>query len=157
LLPTALEPWPMHQPDVEPLNTEALWLEALPILQVLWPELRAETYVRSLASMQARGYVLLGIRSGGTLVAVAGVQEIELLARGKILWLFDMATHPQHQGKGFGARLLRFVQGYAKSNGYSRLLLHTSASREAAIAFYRSQLGEPFGVVFRSVTGEPDV
>jgi hypothetical protein len=35
----------MHQSDVAPLNTEALWLEALPILQVLWPELRAEAYV----------------------------------------------------------------------------------------------------------------
>jgi hypothetical protein len=42
----------MSLPDVEQLNTEALWLEALPILQVLWPELRAEAYVRSLASMQ---------------------------------------------------------------------------------------------------------
>ena len=146
----------MHQSDVAPLNTEALWLEALPILQVLWPELRAETYVRSLASMQERGYELFGIRSEDELVAVAGVQEIELLARGKILWLFDMATHPQHQGKGLGARLLRFLQGYAQANGYSRLLLHTGANREATIAFYRSQLGEPFGVVFRSVTGEPD-
>jgi hypothetical protein len=53
----------------------------LPILQVLWPELLAEAYVRSLASMQEGGYVLFGIRSGGTLVAVAGVQEIELLAQ----------------------------------------------------------------------------
>jgi len=147
----------MHQSDVAPLNTEALWLEALPILQVLWPELRAETYVRSLASMQERGYELFGIRSEDELVAVAGVQEIELLARGKILWLFDMATHPQHQGKGFGTRLLRFLQSYARAHGYSRLLLHTSASREATIAFYRSQLGEPFGVVFRSVTGKPAV
>jgi GNAT superfamily N-acetyltransferase len=146
----------MHPTHVAPLNTIALWLEALPILQALWPELRAEAYIRSLASMEGRGYVLFGIRSDDELVAVAGVQEIELLARGKILWLFDMATHPQHQGKGFGARLLTFLQGYARSNGYSRLLLHTSATREATIAFYRSQLGEPFGVVFRSVTGGRD-
>jgi hypothetical protein len=54
----------MHWPYVEQLNTEALWLEALPILQVLWPELLAEAYVRSLASMQEGGYVLFGIRSG---------------------------------------------------------------------------------------------
>jgi hypothetical protein len=44
----------MHWPDVEQPNTEAMWPEALPILQALWLELRAEANVRSLASMQAR-------------------------------------------------------------------------------------------------------
>jgi GNAT superfamily N-acetyltransferase len=145
----------MQNPDIVSLNTEALWLEALPIAQVLWPELQAEGYVRSLTSMSMKGYVLYGIRSNDLLVGIAGVQEVELLSRGKILWLFDMATHPAHQGKGFGARMLSFLQEYARSNGYSRLLLHTSASREATINFYRSQLGEPFGVVFSSVTGKP--
>jgi len=138
------------------LDTEALWLEAFPIAQALWPELQAEGYVRSLTSMSAKGYSLYGIRSSGLLVGIAGVQEVELLARGRILWLFDMATHPEHQGNGFGSQLLSFLRDHARSNGFSRLLLHTSASREATISFYRSQLGEPFGVVFRAVTGKPD-
>lgn len=146
----------MQGTDIVPLNTEAQWLEAFPIAQVLWPELQADSYVRSLASMSTKGYVMYGMRSDGLLVGVAGVQEIELLARGRILWLFDMATHPKHQGKGFGARMLSFLQEHARLNGYSRLLLHTGASREATISFYRSQLGEPFGVVFRSITGKPD-
>ncbi len=145
----------MKKPEIVPLDTETLWLEALPIAQFLWPELRAESYVRCLMSMSAKGYLLWGIRSNGLLVGIAGVQEIELLARGRILWLFDMATHPEYQGNGFGAQMLSFLREYARSNGYSRLLLHTSATREATINFYRAQLGEPFGVVFRSVTGEP--
>lgn len=146
----------MQSHDIGPLNTEALWLEAFPIAQVLWQELQADGYVHSLTSMSAKGYVLYGMRSNGMLVGIAGVQEVELLARGRILWLFDMATLPEHQGKGFGARMLSFLQEYARSNGYSRLLLHTGANRDATINFYRSQLGEPFGVVFRSVTGKPD-
>lgn len=137
------------------LNTEAVWLEALPIAKVLWPELCSETYILRLRSMTVKGYVLFGIRERDVLVGIAGVQEIELLARGKILWLFDMVIHPAHQGRGFGGALVNFLQGYAKSNGYTRLLLHTSAEREATVEFYRSQLGEPFGVVFRAVTGEP--
>lgn len=146
----------MHEYEIAALNTRERWLEALPIARILWPELEPEAYVISLASMSATGYKLFGVRHGGTLVSIAGVQEIELLARGKVLWLFDMATHPDHQGKGFGARLLAFLREFARSNGYSRLLLHTSSSREATISFYRSQLREPFGVVFRSVTGKPD-
>lgn len=147
----------MQNVDIVSLENETLWLEALPIAKVLWPELRAESYVRSLTSMSAKGYTLWGIRTNGLLVGIAGVQEVELLARGRILWLFDMATHPDHQGKGFGTRMLSFLEEYARTNGYSRLLLHTSATREATIDFYRSQLGEPFGVVFRAVTGKPDI
>lgn len=146
----------MRQCEIAVLNTRELWLEALPIARVLWPELRSEGYVRSLASMSGTGYTLFGLRHSGMLVAIAGVQEIELLARGKVLWLFDMATHPDHQGKGFGSRLLAYLREHARSNGYSRLLLHTSSSREATISFYQSQFGEPFGVVFRAVTGKAD-
>jgi GNAT superfamily N-acetyltransferase len=147
----------MQNVDIVSLDNEILWLEALPIAKVLWPELQAEDYVRSLTSMSAKGYALWGTRFNGLLVGIAGVQEIELLARGRILWLFDMATHPHHQGKGFGARMLSFLEEYARTNGYSRLLLHTSVTRGATINFYRSQLGEPFGVVFRTVTGKPEV
>lgn len=147
----------MQNVDIVSLDNETLWLEALPIAKVLWPELQAQDYVRSLTSMSAKGYALWGVRANGLLVGIAGVQEIELLARGRILWLFDMATHPDHQGKGFGARMLSFLEEYARTNGYSRLLLHTSVTREATINFYRSQLGEPFGVVFRTVTGKPEV
>lgn len=146
----------MQNTEITLLDTKSLWLEALPIAQTLWPELEEEGYVRSLVSMTTNGYALWGIRFKGELVGIAGVQEIELLARGRILWLFDMATHPNHQGKGFGTSMLRFLEGHAKSNGYSRLLLHTSASREATINFYRTKLGEPFGVVFRSITGGPN-
>jgi GNAT superfamily N-acetyltransferase len=141
-----------YSTNIVVLNSEPLWLEAFPIATVLWPELLSETYLCSLTAMTEKGYTLFGVRADGVLIGIAGVQEIELLARGKILWLFDMAIHPSHQGKGFGKRLVEFLQNYAKSNGYSRLLLHTGMEREATIEFYRSQLGEPFGVVFRTVT-----
>jgi GNAT superfamily N-acetyltransferase len=147
----------MQNIEIGPLDSETLWIEALPIAQVLWPELRVDGYLRSLRSMAADGYTLWGMRCDGLLVTIAGIQEIELLARGKILWLFDMATHSEHQSKGFGAHMLSFLQEHAKSNGYSRLLLHTSATREATIDFYRAQLGEPFGVVFRCITGKPNL
>ena len=142
--------------QITALKTEAEWLNAFPIAQALWPELERPTYLQTLASMVKTGYILFGLHVKGELVAIAGCQEIQLLARGKILWLFDMATHPNKQGAGFGSQLLAFLQQYAKSNGYSRLLLHTSAGRTATLAFYRSRLGEPFGVVFRAVTGNPN-
>ncbi len=145
----------MPPDDIFHLTTPALWLEALPVAQVLWPELRAEDCLARLTAMTASAYALYGIRAEGALVGIAGVQEIALLARGKVLWLFDMAVLPSHQGQGMGTRLLDFLQALAREGGYSRLLLHTRADREATVDFYRAQLGEPFGVVFRAVTGEP--
>ena len=145
----------MPSTDIFHLSTPALWLEALPVAQVLWPDLIADDYLKRLADMTAKGYALYGIRSEGALAGIAGVQEISLLARGKVLWLFDMAVLPGHRGGGLGVRLLEHLKELARNGGYSRLLLHTSADREATCGFYRSQLGEPFGVVFRAVTGEP--
>ncbi len=137
------------------LNTEPPLLEAFPVAQVLWPELRSTVYVSRLKSMTATGYTLFGCRSDGVLVGIAGVQEIEFLARGKILWLSDMAVHPAHRGKGLGKQLLDFLQDYAKSNGDTRLPPRTGANRAATIEFYCAQPGEPFGVLFRAVTGTP--
>jgi GNAT superfamily N-acetyltransferase len=140
-------------PHLEPLSSESAWLEAFPIAQVLWPDLSQVAYVLNLHTMTNQGYRLFGLRHDDRLVSIAGVQEIQLLARGKILWLFDMATVPDQQGSGFGRHLLKLLTEYATANGYTRLLLHTSAERSRTIEFYRSELGNPFGVVFRVVTG----
>lgn len=145
----------MQPAEIQLLNTEALWSEAFPVIRELWPELQMASYVRRLESMSNKGYSLYGLRSAGVLVSVAGVQEIELLARGKILWLFDMATRQDQRGMGYGSQLIRFLREHATAHGYSRLLLHTSATRETTINFYRAQLGEPFGVVFRAITDAP--
>lgn len=146
----------MSETEVVILRDESDLKNAFPVVQVLWPDLEYESFVDAISSMTGKGYTLFGLRIGSTIVSIAGVQEIQLLARGKVLWLFDMATLEKHQGKGYGKRLLSFAQQYARENGYSRLLLHTGMERENTIRFYQSQLGDEFGVVFRAVTGPPD-
>ena len=142
-----------HKVSITELKSEAGLRAALPVLQVLWPNLDYESLADAMGSMTAKGYTLFGLWSGTEIVCVAGVQEIQLLAIGKILWLFDMATLRPQQGKGYGSRLLEFVKQYANDQGYSRLLLHTSGEREDTIKFYESHLGDAFGVVFRAVIG----
>jgi len=143
----------MHTPPtLEQLITEEQWREAFPVLQTLWPDLSLAVYLQRRLRLQQNGYSLFGLRDAGSLVAVAGVQTFELLARGRALWLFDMATSGECQGQGHGSALLELIQQHARAEGYTRLLLHTANERERTIDFYRTRIGEPFGVVFRVLT-----
>lgn len=45
-----------------------------------------------------------------------------------------------YQGRGFGGKMLDFVQEYAKIKGYKKLILHVSKSQERAIALYKKHL-----------------
>jgi GNAT superfamily N-acetyltransferase len=44
---------------------------------------------------------------------------------GKALEVHRMGVHPEHQGKGFGKRMLEFAEDYAKKNGYSSIRMDT--------------------------------
>jgi GNAT superfamily N-acetyltransferase len=63
----------------------------------------------------------------GTVAAVNGPEGV---------YVRSMAVLPDAQGRGVGARLLRAVEGYARSAGAERLYLSTTPFLDAAIALY---------------------
>ncbi len=48
--------------------------------------------------------------------------------------LRQMAVHPIQQGKGIGAKLIKFAEAVAKENGYKILMMH---ARDPAVDFYK--------------------
>jgi GNAT superfamily N-acetyltransferase len=47
-----------------------------------------------------------------------------------------MRTYPQHQGKGFGSRILHELINYAKLKEYKQIILDTSEKQTAALKLY---------------------
>ncbi len=50
---------------------------------------------------------------------------------GKYLYLLGFAIDSKHQGKGFGLETLRFIQNFAKENGFKALVLDTRQKKKA--------------------------
>lgn len=69
----------------------------------------------------------------GFLVDGAVVSCLTLVPHGAEVKMRQVATDPDWQGKGLGARLVEFSEGWAVQHGFSCMVLH---AREPAVPFY---------------------
>jgi len=62
-----------------------------------------------------------------------------------VLKMRQVAVDDNLQGKGYGSKLVRFSEEFARNNGYSEIVLH---ARDTAVAFYEKlnyrKTGKPF-------------
>jgi ribosomal protein S18 acetylase RimI-like enzyme len=84
-------------------------------------------------SLIARGvvYVLREPTGGG----VHGV--LVMWPEAGALFIENVAVHPDHQGQGFGYRLLTFAEDQARAAGLPELRLYTHELMTENIAYYR--------------------
>ena len=72
---------------------------------------------------------------------VAGLVIYAHVLRGRDCRLCDLATLEAERSKGFGQKLLRFVEQYAKNRGCTRIHIHTQPERTEAQRFYQEHVG----------------
>ena len=77
---------------------------------------------------------------------LAGLIETEV--RSDHVWIENIAVHPDHQGRGFGHRLLQLAEGKAQRAGLGETRLLTNGLMGANIRLYES-------VGYRIVAHEP--
>ncbi len=62
-----------------------------------------------------------------------------------LLKMRQVAVDEALQGKGYGSKLVRFSEEFARNNGYSEIILH---ARDTAVTFYKKlnyiTIGKPF-------------
>lgn len=123
------ELFPMNSRDLEAVATLEACVQRFP-----WSRGNFEDSLNA-------GHSCWVMRVGGDLtgfsVAMLVVDEMHLL---------NLGVAPAHQGKGYGARLLRHVMSTARENGAASLLLEVRPSNEQAVKLYRhfgfSQIGQ---------------
>jgi GNAT superfamily N-acetyltransferase len=130
---------------------KANWAEAHSVVKHLYQDIELLPFLENLEEMSLKGYSMIGLWINGNLYSIAGVQVIQYLCSGNVLWIVDMVTVPEQRSKGYGKLLLDYIHNYAKDMGYSRVLLHTAHFRCEAIHFYNRYFGNSFGLIYRSV------
>jgi len=113
---------------------------AFPLMSMLRPRLRRETFLTEVRRQQIQGYELIGGFDGDRLVALAGVRRTHTLSRGEHVFVDDLVTDERLQRRGHGTCMLRWLAARAAAEGIARLYLD---SRDTARGFY-----EKLGLMF---------
>lgn len=131
----------MTEPSIHELSTPEEMREALPVLLELRPHLTPATYEALLARMQPSGYRLFAVRSGGGIVALAGVGFGTNLYYGSYLWVYDLVTTARARSEGHGKALLDHLERLAQAAGCDTIALSSGIQRLDAHRFYEDKAG----------------
>src|SRR4051812_15137823 len=104
-----------------------------PLVQFLRQHLTLETFLTWLQQQRADGYVLVAGYAGARAVVAAGYRLTCTLARGPHLFVDDLVTTSDEQGKGYGAGMVQWLRQKAADAGLARVYLD---SRDTAVGFY---------------------
>ena len=74
------------------------------------------------------------------IVAVVGFMPMITLYYGHYIWVCDLVTDPDVRSKGYGKKLLTYVQEWAKANGYEKVALSSGLQRKDAHRFYEEKM-----------------
>jgi GNAT superfamily N-acetyltransferase len=125
-------------------------------MRELRPHLDEDSYLRLLAEMSAQGYRLFALRVDGRIVALAGIAVLTNLYYGRHVWVYDLVTAADVRSSGHGARLLEFVEEFARSERCLAVSLSSGFAREDAHRFYEREGYSKTSFVFvKHLTDQP--
>src|SRR3954471_12762744 len=107
--------------EFKELTTPAEIAAAYDVVAVLRPHVPRDEFVDRVTAQQREGYRLIVGFAGGRLVTAAGFRFAATLARGPHIFVDDLVTAADEQGKGYGAAMLRHLKGLAAERGMSRV------------------------------------
>ena len=110
-----------------------------PVMVQLRPHLDAPTFVAQVQRQFDQGYRLAFVEDNGTVVAVAGFREMEMLSRGRHIYVDDLETDAAGRSKGYGAALMDWLVAYARERGLDAVELDSGVQRFDAHRFYFRQ------------------
>ena len=129
--------------EIQELVTEEQWAKAYPVLATLRTSLSQIQFLGRRELLLQNGYHLFGLFFQGQIVAVAGADIYPHVSQGLNCWVHDLATAEAFRSRGFGGKLMRHLEKWAKGRGCTRLCVHTRVERESAQRFYEKKLGYP--------------
>lgn len=118
----------------------------------LRPHLDEKQYLELLAEMRPNGYRLFALQDSSTIMALAGVAVLTNLYYGRHVWVYDLVTASSARSRGYGKKLLDYVEDFARSEGCRLVALSSGMQRKEAHRFYQERMEyEKPGYVFYKV------
>lgn len=109
-------------PEIKHARTNAEIENCWEVVKALRPHLEKQEFVEQVQRMMVDGYRVIYIAENELPVAFAGFREMEMLHSGKIIYIDDLSTLPNHRGKGYAGNLLDYIHRIAGEGG--RLAVH---------------------------------
>jgi GNAT superfamily N-acetyltransferase len=124
--------------DVKVVQSDADIARCFPVMRQLRPHLadEAEFAARAKRQMAQQNWGLIFIEDGDAVAAVSGFRILECLATGKTLYVDDLVTDESRRGRGFGEKLLAWMERTARSEGCQTFSLDSGTQRAGAHKFY---------------------
>lgn len=133
----------MHEDQItiKELAEEEQWKEAFLVMSQLRANLEEKKYLELIREMFHEGYKMFALYEDKKIVAVTGVIQLTNLYYGKHIWVYDLITDENKRSKGYGERLLSYIEAWGKEVGCERVALSSGLWRTDAHRFYENKMG----------------
>lgn len=126
--------------EIEELQTREEWQEAFHVMRELRTNLDEQAYLDLLTNMVKEGYRLFALRNSGVIVSLAGISILTNFSYGRYTWVQDLVTTSSARSKGYGSRLLEFIEDVARRENCRVVALSSGLERTDAHRFYQKQM-----------------
>lgn len=107
------------------------------VMQQLRPAIGEDEFlVRAKRQQADEKWRLAYLEDGGEVVAVTGFRILDCMATGKTLYVDDLVTREDRRSKGYGEKLLIWMEQLAREEGCAVLRLDSGTHRTGAHKFY---------------------
>ncbi|GEN46874.1 GNAT family N-acetyltransferase [Alkalibacillus haloalkaliphilus] len=131
----------MNQLTFRELKSKEDILEAFPIMKQLRTHLDELTYLDLVEDAQQNDqYNMAALYDGDQMVAVIGFKPMITLYYGRFVWVCDLVTDTNERSKGYGEKLLDYVQNWAEEHGFKSVALSSGLNRTDAHRFYEEKM-----------------
>lgn len=122
---------------MEIAKTDEEVMDCFEVMKQLRPQLKEDTWLSTIRSMQGEGYNLAYLTKEGVVVAVAGYYICNKLSvNGKSLYVYDLSTDERFRSSGYGKRLLEDLKELARNKDCETIELDSGVQRFGAHRFY---------------------
>ena len=126
---------------IKEMRTKEELLEAFQIMKELRNHLDEEKYLALVEEAREKDmYRIYALYAQNQMVAVIGFKPMITLYYGRFVWVCDLVTSEQQRSKGYGEKLLSYVEEWARENGYESVALSSGLKREEAHRFYEEKM-----------------
>ena len=125
---------------VKEVKTEQEFDGVLPVLQQLRTKLSREEALSLLGKMKKENYRLFALYNNeGEVVSLAGTAICTNFYNKKHVFIYDLVTAEAHRSKGYGEKLLSYIEEWGKENDCSCVVLTSAFPRVDAHRFYERE------------------
>ncbi|WP_317987071.1 GNAT family N-acetyltransferase [Sutcliffiella rhizosphaerae] len=132
------------------LQTREELLQGLEVLRELRPHLTNDFFFQTYEKMSEEGYELHAYYDGEEIVAVTGIITLTNFYDGRHIYVYDLVTKNTGRSKGYGEKLLQYVEELGREQGCEKVTLSSGLVRVHAHRFYEEKMNyEKASYVFR--------